>query len=660
MIIESITLNNFRQYYKIQKIDFSISPTRNITVIHGENGSGKTALLNAFSWCLYGILNLPNEEKIINEHALSSASLGEMVEASVTLKYNHNNKFYTLTRSVKATAVEDGIHYFEPELKLEYREDGLSQIVNNPQIEVERTLPSDLRSYFFFDGERIDNLSKDSGTEDIKKAIKSIMGLEILERGINHTSSARKKFRSEMKKYGDTKTNIIIEEIERLENIEIEIQSDLELQKQNYNSLQKQIKDLEERLKTIEGAKQLQELRDIKNEEIKNVKKEINDIQKNILDLITKQGYLAFSFPAIIKAEQILKDRTSDKVITGISNNLIDNLIDQGKCICGTIIKEESSHYNHLVGIKELSNTTPLEQKIMDSLMHLGIIREKKEFIIKELKQLKTKEVSLIQILKKLNEEIEEIGLKLTEKDSEKISELEFKRQKMIQQKSEIDRKIGQLEYEQKNIEKQLKEQKVEQSKLENQADKAKLTQKRVEACESLEEAMKEILTIREGLVKNELQEKINKVYNQFLRKEYSIELSNSYELQVINGKGNIVGMSQGERQITSLSFIGAIVDIAREQYKKEAKSEFDEGGIYPIVMDSPFGALDSDHRERVGKNIYKLADQLIVIVSTSQWRGEVEGQMSNLIGKEYKLVYNDPRTNKDKPYEYTAVQEVK
>jgi DNA sulfur modification protein DndD len=660
MIIESITLKNFRQYYLTQKIDFSTSPTRNITVIHGENGSGKTALLNAFSWCLYGILNLPNEDKIINEHALSIANNGEMVDAFVSLKYNHNNKSYSLTRSVKAEIRRNDIVYYEPEVKLEYKDEGLSDIINNPQVEVERTLPSDLRTYFFFDGERIDNLSKESGTEDIKTAIKSIMGLEILERAIVHTGSARKKFRGEMKKFGDTKTNAIIEEIEGLEGRESEILSDLELQKQNLTITEKQIKELEERLITIEGAKQLQEQRDAKNVEIKNTKKEICDLQKEITDIVTKQGYLAFSFPAIQKAEQILKERKSDEVISGISNNFIENLINKGTCICGTMIHEGSVHYNHLLAVKEFTNTTPLEQKIMDTLMDLGVIRERKESLFKELKQLKASELNKSQILKKLNEEIEEIGLKLSEKESEEISDLEIKRQKLIKQKSETDRRIGQLENEHRNIEKQLKEKKVEQSKLENQADKANLSQKRIEVCESLEEVMKEILTIREGLVRTELQDKINKVYNQFLRKDYSIELSPNYELQVVNSKGNIVGMSQGERQITSLSFIGAIVDIAREQYKKEAQSDFDEGGIYPIVMDSPFGALDSDHRERVGKNIYKLADQLIVIVSTSQWRGEVEEQMSNLVGKEFKLEYNDPRTNKEKPYEFTRVQEVK
>ncbi|MEH7223418.1 hypothetical protein V7112_06330, partial [Bacillus sp. JJ1566] len=388
-------------------------------------------------------------------------------------------------------------------------------------------------------------------------------------------------------------------------------------------------------------------------------KNEIQDVQKEIIELMTKKGYLAFSFPAIHKAEKILKEKKSDDHIYGIEATFIDQLIEEQKCICGTTIKEHTPHYHHLVEIKKLTNTTPVEQKVMDSLMAVGKIKERKETLFKELRQLKAIEISKIQIRKKLNEEIEEIGLKLSEKDSEEISELETRRQKLSQQKNDLLKKIGAIENELKSIEKKLKEKKVEQSKAQNQADKAKLTNKRVEVCETLEEVMKDILEIRESLVKSQLHEKINKVYSQFLRKDFSIELSDSYELRVVNSKGNLVGMSQGERQITSLSFIGAIVDIAREQYKKEIKNKFEEGGIYPIVMDSPFGALDSDHRKRIGKGIYKLADQLIVIVSTSQWKGEVEEQMNSLIGREYRLVYNDPRINKDKPYEFTSVKEV-
>ena len=53
MLLQSIELQNFRQFIN-EKIDFSTDPERNVTLIIGENGTGKTTFAQAFFWCLYG------------------------------------------------------------------------------------------------------------------------------------------------------------------------------------------------------------------------------------------------------------------------------------------------------------------------------------------------------------------------------------------------------------------------------------------------------------------------------------------------------------------------------------------------------------------------------------------------------------------------------
>jgi DNA sulfur modification protein DndD len=61
MRIDSIQLTNFRQFYgPTPKIEFAHG-TKNVTVIHGMNGADKTALLNAFTWILYGTLKRLSE-----------------------------------------------------------------------------------------------------------------------------------------------------------------------------------------------------------------------------------------------------------------------------------------------------------------------------------------------------------------------------------------------------------------------------------------------------------------------------------------------------------------------------------------------------------------------------------------------------------------------
>ena len=54
MLLKSITLSNFRKF-KDSKIAFADGRNgRNVTLVFGDNGSGKTSLANAFIWCLYG------------------------------------------------------------------------------------------------------------------------------------------------------------------------------------------------------------------------------------------------------------------------------------------------------------------------------------------------------------------------------------------------------------------------------------------------------------------------------------------------------------------------------------------------------------------------------------------------------------------------------
>ncbi|MEH7158970.1 AAA family ATPase [Neobacillus drentensis] len=662
MLLHEIKLKNFRQYYLEQTIDFSRSSNRNVTVIHGENGSGKTALLNAFSWCFYGKLDLPNAKEIINEHAVRVARPNVEVECSVTIKFSDHEKMYTLRRRVIARkGGNDTVYYGEPEVLLTFKRNGNIETISNPTDEINRILPENLRTYFFFDGERIDNLSKDNSSGEIKNAIKSIMGLEILERAVKHTGDASTRFRSELKNYGDPKTINLIEEIEKLERQVGELKSRRELLVKNLDATKKQMKETESKLKFIEGSQQLQQEKEQKDDELAEIQSDLKKLQKEIMETVSKYGYLAFSYTAVNQSEKIINEKESEGFgIPGIrSSSFIDDLIQRGVCICGVEIKENSSHYEHLLKIKEFLPPQSLDSAIINFKTGIKIVKDARQKFYEQLKDLKQKEIKSQTVERRLKEEINEIKSKLNEKDSEEISSLVSKLEKLEGTQSQIEREIGGIDQEIKQLTSQLSDKEKEQKKVSSIASKAQMAQKRIDACQTLIQAMEEIYNIRESLVRLELQERITNVYRQFLRKGYEITLSEKYELNVVNQNNNKVGMSQGERQITSLSFIGAIVDLAREQYKKEIKSAFEEGGIYPLVMDSPFGALDSDHRERIAKGIHKLSDQVIVIVSTSQWRGEVEGQMKELIGKEYHLKYNDPRINKDQPYEYTEAIEV-
>ncbi len=79
-LAEKLRMKEFRQEKNGDK---------NVTMIHGENGSGKTTILNAFSWCFYNAVDFENPENIINERLIDEAEIGEEVIVRVRITFEN-------------------------------------------------------------------------------------------------------------------------------------------------------------------------------------------------------------------------------------------------------------------------------------------------------------------------------------------------------------------------------------------------------------------------------------------------------------------------------------------------------------------------------------------------------------------------------------------
>jgi DNA sulfur modification protein DndD len=145
---------------------------------------------------------------------------------------------------------------------------------------------------------------------------------------------------------------------------------------------------------------------------------------------------------------------------------------------------------------------------------------------------------------------------------------------------------------------------------------------------------------------RSSLEKRVQEIFTSISFTPYVPKLSDRYELTLIEntaGQETTVAASTGENQILSLSFIGGIIDQVREWIQENALMGPDSS-TFPIVMDSPFGSLDEIYRRQIAKTIPQLANQLVVLVTKTQWRGEVAQEMAKHIGREYVLVYNSPK----------------
>ncbi len=665
MILESISLKNFRQYYGSQRIIFAKSAQHNVTVIHGENGSGKTALLNAFLWCLYGDVDLPDPDRLLNERAEAECKPGKEIEVSVILQFEDSGRSYTVTRSIwyaKVDANRAEPKTARPNLKVEYIDvNGKHIKPENPQNTIDQILPERLKQYFFFDGERIDNLSKESNTDQVQAAIKNLMGLEVFERALKHLNEVRRRFRNEQKEHASTELQELLEREAAQEDFIAKCKADIADCEKNEKALEEAIAAIEARLRDLDDSKQDQESRDELEEDRVKLTDKINSIDQQIRDIISSSGHLAFCESLLTNVGEMLEEkRQKGEIPAGIKSQFVEDLLQSGKCICGRDLIPNTPAYYSMVAWKDRAGDSRLEDAFIELSGDVKRLMVERDRLYEDLKRLRLERESLKTQKRSVSEQIDEISERLSRKESEEISALEKNRQDKRVMRKEILEQIGALKERLREANRELdaivKERKACQAKQREEA----LAGKRANACEEASKVLNEIYSALADSVRARVQSRLDEIYGYFLRKDFRASLSESYELQIqkeVNGELRSVPMSQGERQITSLSFIGALVDIAREQYKKEDNAFF-RGGIYPIVMDSPFGALDPDHRARIAVGIPNLAHQIVVLATDSQWEGTVEEAMRNMVGAEYTLQYYPTQRKGAVTYEYTEIKE--
>lgn len=102
---ERLELNNYRYYYGEQELVFSTTPEKNVVVIKGDNGAGKSNILNAMTWCLYGT-EVHVDKKAAGLPIMNTRYIAELAEkgvegvCSVRLTLNVDGEMWVVERSV--------------------------------------------------------------------------------------------------------------------------------------------------------------------------------------------------------------------------------------------------------------------------------------------------------------------------------------------------------------------------------------------------------------------------------------------------------------------------------------------------------------------------------------------------------------------------------
>jgi len=181
MKITKIHLYNFGPFQNEHTVDFN-ADSDGVHIIRGQNGQGKTSILRAIMWALYGEIKDRKGKSVrttslINRNAVSDGVFHFFVQLYITI----DGKEGIISRSMSATAHQDA--RYQRGMEITFEKDNTK--IENPQNEIELLLPESTSRFFFFDGEMLRDYEelldqKSTAMKLLKNSIETILGIPYL------------------------------------------------------------------------------------------------------------------------------------------------------------------------------------------------------------------------------------------------------------------------------------------------------------------------------------------------------------------------------------------------------------------------------------------------------------------------------------------------
>ncbi len=348
-------------------------------------GTGKTNLLNAINWCLYGEEPFLSKEGIQQLPRLNLKTIGKSEsdinqKASVEICAEANGKHLVFTREEsfriekpKGSGEEPACKSLKDKgvfnVKIEDKE-GNTKLFEDEEskTKVELFVPKGIRDFFFFDGERLDKYFKEATGQNIQSAIYQISQVDLLDKMRKHLEKVIVDLRKDAGRLSP-EIEQTREELEKKEKDLAQFNKEIVEYEKQISIAKEKIADYTESLRSIPQIEELQNRRSLLKEEI-NGKEELyrkKEIEKQ--SLLFNYGIDIMLYPMIKKAIHLIQKKKENKELPPtVDKNLLEKILLQKICICGREIKSQSREKNM---IKELLDSIKLSSEVAQELLRM-------------------------------------------------------------------------------------------------------------------------------------------------------------------------------------------------------------------------------------------------------------------------------------------------
>ena len=658
-------MNNFKRFYGHHQIDLLTSPKsgRNIVLIGGDNGRGKTSIHEAINYVLYedgdlpGLQTRPSYLKAVsdrlNRKALDEGQTEYSVALDLIMSSGDAERRFHIERKWEVNielrrALRPILTIYENDRPIDWIEDNPSAY----QDFLRRVLPPRIAPFFFFDGERIQQFAEvEKEGRRMIEAIEDILHITVyktLRDDIkNHVIEHIEK--NEVKKQETTDYYKILEDKERIE-VELDDKRTelLDIKRRLEEGIKEQ-RAIDEELRRIASphASQRDQLileKQSLEEEVETAKE---DIQKGFQALpILLAGQLCYKLNKVLKEEQgsIVSSPENIDFLRKKVDILEERVFVSPDPIPNSDIiltKEQGGFYRNLFrttaeDVFGLTSSTDL------NLLH-DISERERQYIFNRLNEVNGLSILLNDALnrrERLSNELRELESKiLSTSDDPYVKEL-------IGQNNNIVENIGRLRQRRITLVGEIQRLEADFATRNRQtADRQKTREAKSEAMrvikiarkaqEVLDEFIKRLAIQKLEILKNNFED----MYNRLRRSDdpvRAIEIDHeTWQIILLGDRNRPLEkrvFSAGMKEIYALALLWAL-----------AKTS---GREIPIVIDTPVARLDTTNRRALFERYLPFAGHQVIVLSTDtevdiKWAERLSPYLAN----QYRLDYN-PETD--------------
>lgn len=651
MIINSIELNNFRIYNGRNVVDLTPEQGKNIIVITGQNGFGKTTFLMSLVWCLYG-RQMEHVDEIYAKEIKDKKSYGNYISNSlndsakakgescfsVALTFSDftDEEVSTLkTKEIKVertydvnTGRENLEIYFNGRTNRDWsllnKEDALKE---KEYFIRERLLALEVAKFFFFDAERIVAFANSSGNEQstmLGNSYTQVLGIQRYADLRDQLERVKDEYR---KSSVDAKESAEYNEIViKLENVENELnvlrerKLELEHDKQQYKEDSEEIQVQIVREGDVISDEELQNLRKKENE-LQDKTAEIQEHLKDLYNIIPFGicgGLLADLVQQVemekeYKIQQFAAENVDERT-NCLLNDLDERMREKNLRTDVTIRRFYEDEITALIR-KYFSGNDKAEDFVDFVELHQLNDNQVKELytLVAKTRDCRSAFLNLYNQYSSTQGDATLIRRKIAEAEQKGESEL---LQKLHVQKEALDARYDSAMQEIYDTEVDIKNKKEEKKNLqqrkENLAKKINVSKEN----EAYDKEIKRLIKILDSFIREfkkrraySLGTRISTKLSQFLHKKDLIGkvevmiIGNDIEIKLSGPNANKIeqsSLSNGEKQMFSSAVLASLVD---------------ETGIkFPVFIDSPLQKFDTEHTKSILTKFYPRVSEQVVV----------------------------------------------